>query len=59
MELRNIIESQGFRTFSFYPFRSRHYYDNKGNLATYCLEEDIIQGRKDASGWVYFGVKKE
>lgn len=56
-ELKGFMELHGFRTLSFYPFRSKHYYDNKNNIKAYSCEEDIIQGRKNASGWVYFGIK--
>ncbi|MGY4884409.1 MAG: methyltransferase domain-containing protein [Nanobdellota archaeon] len=57
-KLRNLIETQGFKTLSFYPFRSTHYYMNKGDFENYKLEEDIKNGEKEASGWVYYGVKK-
>lgn len=56
-ELKMLMETQGFETISFYPFRSKHYYDNKRDFTKYCLEEDVLQGEKDASGWVYFGIK--
>jgi SAM-dependent methyltransferase len=56
-ELKDIMESQGFRTTAFYPFRSKHYYSHKGDFKSYRLKEDIAGGNEDASGWVYFGVK--
>ncbi len=57
-ELEKIMENQGFKTLSFYPFRSKYYYDSKGSFSEYDTNTDIQQGRKNASGWIYFGLKE-
>ncbi len=54
-DLKKIMESMGFETLSFYPFRSSHYYENKGNFSRYNMNLDIEEGA--ASGWIYFGKK--
>ena len=56
-ELEGMMESVGFETISFYPFRSSHYYENKGIFSNYNLKLDVEEGRNWASGWIYFGKK--
>ncbi|MBU3907351.1 MAG: methyltransferase domain-containing protein [Nanoarchaeota archaeon] len=57
-ELEGILQTCGFKAISFYPFRSEHYYNTNRNFGLYNLDEDVLQGSKNASGWVYFGVKE-
>ena len=56
--LEQMIRDQGFVTLAFYPFRSSHYYQQKGNFDSYNPEIDIRLGNQEASGWIYFGFKK-
>ena len=57
VELKHIMEQYGFKTLAFYPFRSKHYYENKDNIQNYSVVKDIQSGAKEASGLIYFGFK--
>lgn len=57
IELKHIMEQYGFKTVAFYPFRSKHYYENKNNLQNYNIVKDIQSGAKESSGLIYFGFK--
>jgi len=58
-ELQQIMAEAGFTSLAFYPFRSDHYYGAKKCLTEYSSTKDIREGQNFASGWIYFGVKRE
>jgi len=58
-DLKRMIEQSGFKTLNFYPAKSQHYYLNKGNISSYSCDVDIFEANKEASAWIYFGMKEE
>lgn len=56
-ELKTLLEDNRFKTIDFYPIRSPHYYKNKRYIEHYSISKDKQEGRDEASGWVYVGVK--
>ncbi len=58
-DLRRMIEQAGFKTVDFYPAKSQHYYLNKGNISSYSCDVDIFETNKEASAWIYLGIREE
>jgi len=55
--LKNSLERLGFKTKTFYPMRSKYYYQNKPHVNNYNIDDDAREGLIYASGLVYVGVK--
>ncbi len=56
-ELKEIIESSGFKTEVFHPIKGDYYYSCKPDVSEFNCYEDVLDINQKGEGWLYLGRK--